>query len=301
MGVIVVGIAALNTPKKAGATENPTTSTGIILIVVAQFFTGIQFIVEEKLLSGYYLDPIKVVGLEGLWGFTYYLICLPIMNNIKCSNKDLCVPPYVENSVQAFKDLGDNSFCLAMALLTIVSIANFNVFGVSLTKYASAAQRATVDTTRTVVIWAFQLIIGAETINKMTPIQLIGFILLIIGTLVYNEIWIVPIGFMKYNTAQEIEKREAAEKGMLDEDGNPIASTVGIPGQTKDINYMNTSPKGYDANRNQRNIENAKRSMGGDREKLLREHDANAEITMQVQSGSTTNSDTGKNHGNNVK
>ena len=98
-----------------------------------------QFVVEEKLLSGYYLDPIKVVGLEGLWGFTYYLIALPIMNAVPCTNTDMCVPPYVEDSNQAFKDLGSNSFCLAMALLTIVSIANFNVFGVSLTKYASSA------------------------------------------------------------------------------------------------------------------------------------------------------------------
>jgi len=155
MGVAVVGVAALTAPKDPNAEETPTTSTGIILILVAQLFTGIQFVVEEKLLSGYYLDPIKVVGLEGLWGVTYYVICLPIMQNIKCSDPNLCVPPYIEDSVKAFQQLWADKFILAMALLTIVSIANFNVFGVALTKYASAAQRATVDTTRTVVIWAF--------------------------------------------------------------------------------------------------------------------------------------------------
>jgi len=154
-GVAVVGVAALTAPKDPNAEETPTTSTGIILILVAQLFTGIQFVVEEKLLSGYYLDPIKVVGLEGLWGVTYYVICLPIMQNIKCSDPNLCVPPYIEDSVKAFQQLWADKFILAMALLTIVSIANFNVFGVALTKYASAAQRATVDTTRTVVIWAF--------------------------------------------------------------------------------------------------------------------------------------------------
>jgi hypothetical protein len=88
-----------------------------------------------------------------------------------------------------------------MALCTIVSIANFNVFGVSLTKYASSAQRATVDTTRTVVIWVFELMIGMETVvMPYFLIQLAGFIFLIVGTLIYNEIYIVPCECMNYYT-----------------------------------------------------------------------------------------------------
>jgi hypothetical protein len=211
------------------------------------------------------------------------------MQNIKCTNKDMCVPPFVEDSVQAFKDLGSNTFCLAMALLTIVSIANFNVFGVSLTKYASSGQRATVDTTRTVVIWIFQLVIGAETFNVMTPLQLLGFCFLIVGTLVYNEIWVVPCGFMSYNTKREQDKRQAAEDGMLDEDGQPL--TDGVKGYTKDTNYMNSSPKGYDSTRNLRNIDNARRSMQGERDKLIKGHNDNADMQMNIQPGSTTNSD----------
>ena len=41
-----------------------------------------MFIVEEKLLSKYYLDPFKVVGTEGMWGVLYYLCILPIMQVI---------------------------------------------------------------------------------------------------------------------------------------------------------------------------------------------------------------------------
>jgi drug/metabolite transporter (DMT)-like permease len=92
----LVGVAALSAPVKDG--DAATTPIGIALIVIAQFFTGIQFVVEEKLLSGYYLDPIKVVGLEGMWGFTYYLIFLPIAQVIPCTDPNLCVPPCVEDS-----------------------------------------------------------------------------------------------------------------------------------------------------------------------------------------------------------
>lgn len=56
----------------------PTSITGILLLLLAQCFTGGQFITEEKLLGGYYLDPFLAVGLEGMWGCIYYAILLPI-------------------------------------------------------------------------------------------------------------------------------------------------------------------------------------------------------------------------------
>lgn len=57
---------------------NETSALGLMLLIVAQFFTATQFIVEEKLLGSYELDPLKVVGLEGMWGLTYWVILLPI-------------------------------------------------------------------------------------------------------------------------------------------------------------------------------------------------------------------------------
>ena len=59
-----------------------------------------------------------------------------------------------------------------------------------ITKYASAAQRSTIDTCRTMVIWAVFLILGKE---KFLAGQLLGFAILLFGTLVYNEIIEVPI------------------------------------------------------------------------------------------------------------
>ena len=101
------------------------------------------------MLGGYYLDPIMVVGLEGMWGTLYWCILLPIFQHTPCDNDQLCVPPVVEDSKAAFKTLfaaqPSSRFCLGMALGTIGSIAFFNVLGVSITKYASATQRTVVD------------------------------------------------------------------------------------------------------------------------------------------------------------
>ena len=152
-GVALVGVAILTAPPKPGADHEDTTSMGIILIIIAQFFTGGQFVVEEKLLGGYHLDPILAVGLEGMWGFIYYMIALPILQHIKCDDPKMCVNGTVEDSIGALHDMNQNKTIILMAVGLVCTIAFFNVLGVSITKYASAAQRSTVDTCRTALVW----------------------------------------------------------------------------------------------------------------------------------------------------
>ena len=53
--------------------------------------------------------------------------------------------------------------------------------------------------------------------------ELAGFVLLVSATLIYNEIVVLPIDFMKKNTKEEIAKRENKGKGILDEDINPTS------------------------------------------------------------------------------
>jgi drug/metabolite transporter (DMT)-like permease len=183
---------------------------GIVLLLVAQCFTGTQFIVEEKILGNYVLNPMYIVGWEGFFGCVYYLITLPILQFIKCTpSSDFCVFGVIEDTQAAFQQMGNNGLVLACCIGTIFTIASFNYFGVATTKYASAPQRSTVDTSRTVLIWIFFL---SVPINGKTEefkwLQLIGFILLIFGTLVYNEILVIPIlGFDQWTKAA-IAKRE---------------------------------------------------------------------------------------------
>ena len=104
-GVAEVGWVAIALEGDSSGSSDP--GLGIILLLIAQLFTGTQFIVEEKLLGDYYLDPFKIVGIEGMWGLLYYMIALPIMQNIKCGGDSglgkLCNFGYLENSAYAFK------------------------------------------------------------------------------------------------------------------------------------------------------------------------------------------------------
>lgn len=103
VGVFIVGLVGVTMSSKkddedGGAQTKPL---GIILLVIAQLFTGGQFVTEEKILAGYYLDPLLVVGLEGFWGCCYYAILLPIFQNIECDGQ-LCPHGRLEDSKLAF-------------------------------------------------------------------------------------------------------------------------------------------------------------------------------------------------------
>jgi len=75
----------------------------IIIVLIAQIFGGSGYVIEEKFLGDYDdLDPIFMTGMQGLWGFIIYLILLPIMQIIPCSDKILCPNNQIENSLLAF-------------------------------------------------------------------------------------------------------------------------------------------------------------------------------------------------------
>lgn len=108
-GVAIVGIVSVAMGKKDDSAdgEPSTTITGVLLLLLAQCFTGCQFIAEEKLLGGYYLDPFLVVGLEGFWGSCIYAILLPIFQQVKCDGA-LCHHGYLEDSKSAFLQFKEN-------------------------------------------------------------------------------------------------------------------------------------------------------------------------------------------------
>lgn len=222
---------------------------GISLLIASQCFTGIMFIVEEKLLSDYYLDPFVVVGHEGMWGLMFYLFVLPIMQCVHCgvmwadlNNKQygvlagMCNYNYLENSAYAFYQMGQNPWLVIQTIISMFSIASFNGFGIATTKYASAAQRSTIDTSRTALIWFFScILLGAPW---ELP-SLIGFAMLVFGTLVFNEIVVLEFWGFDENTAAAIAKRK--RKGGVEDDMK--------------ANYVSLSPHAaYDTQRNQRNL-----------------------------------------------
>lgn len=183
---------------------------GYLLLLAAMFTHGFQFAFEEKLLRRYYIEPLEMVGFEGLFGLAYQTIIVVSFNFIPCSfGYEACVlsqtgEPYLERPLQYFRQLGNNTALLLFCIFGSISIMCFNVMGVSVTKYVNALARMIADVSRTVIIWGVGLLITAtagedhpnyrwETLDlKANLLQLLGFIILVSGNLVYNCILPLP-------------------------------------------------------------------------------------------------------------
>lgn len=56
------------------------TVIGVLLIAGAQIFTATQFVLEERIMEKYAMEPIKVVGWEGVFGFLFTVIGMIILH-----------------------------------------------------------------------------------------------------------------------------------------------------------------------------------------------------------------------------
>jgi len=214
-----------------GSDTSKTTLLGVVTLLISQIFASIQFVVEEKLLNSYSCHPLKMVGWEGLWGATIYLILMIIFAQIPCDTMDpslqvdLCsqMPDghwFVETPIFAIKQVFNGGILCFYVFLYIFSIAVYNYSGISVTKHLSSPARAVLDSMRTITVWLFFLLLPVPADMKETFkwLQLVGFIILLLGTLIFNEIIIVPFFGLDKNTENAIKERENAQVGALNYD-----------------------------------------------------------------------------------
>lgn len=179
-------------------------------MIISLVATGFIFTFEEKLMSKYHIEPLQMVGYEGIFGLGIELVIVAVMTFIPCSfGAQACVMhaggmPFFENPTAYFTQALDNGVLLFFILISIVSMATFNVTGVTVTKYINALARSIADATRTVAVWIIGIIItvtaGSNKPNyrwEMTAVgailmQLSGFVVLIVGNLIYNRIIKLP-------------------------------------------------------------------------------------------------------------
>jgi len=188
VGLLCVGVASVMGGDSDANASNPV--LGDILIICAQIVVATQMVIEEKYLTAHNVPALQVVGLEGLFGFIGTSFFLLLFYYIPGSNAG----NHVENTPDAFIQIY-NSWIITVAILgCVLSIAFFNWFGISVTKAMNATTRMVLDSMRTVIIWGFSLIVGWQDFNY---VQIIGFVLLLSGTAVYNRVLVLPWAWLK--------------------------------------------------------------------------------------------------------
>eukprot|EP00767_Chilomastix_cuspidata_P000845 gnl/Chilomastix_cuspidata/1241.p1 GENE.gnl/Chilomastix_cuspidata/1241~~gnl/Chilomastix_cuspidata/1241.p1 ORF type:complete len:418 (+),score=132.81 gnl/Chilomastix_cuspidata/1241:274-1527(+) len=225
LGLFCVGLSGFFGSEESGASAAEA-SLGIFLILFSQIFSATQFIIQEKTMKNLNLNPLKLVGIEGIIGaILTEVIVLPIMYFIPGEDHGS-----YENFIDAWVDVSNNAFLAGMVGLYCVSIAFFNFFSLSISKRFSSVHRTLFDSCRTVVVWVCQVIIyyaGAvnshgehygEQITWWSLLQALGFVFLILGTLVHNDVKDFGVRLMKklhiYKPNVTLASEEAARERM---------------------------------------------------------------------------------------
>ncbi|KAL4896593.1 hypothetical protein BDV59DRAFT_171026 [Aspergillus ambiguus] len=173
---------------------------GVLLIAAAQIFTASQFVLEEWILENYAMDPLRVVGWEGVFGFSVTVLASIILH-FAVGRTPAGRNGYFD-ATEGWRQVLSNTNVMISSVLIMISIGGFNFFGLSVTRSVSATSRSTIDTCRTLFIWLVSLALGWESFKWL---QVLGFVLLVYGTFLFNDIVRPPL---KACLPHEVRQRE---------------------------------------------------------------------------------------------
>jgi len=150
VGLSLVGVTGV----LRGSTESTrATSTeafwGTLFVLVGSALNAVQGVIEEKLMKGTVVDPLEVVGWEGVFGT---LVCLFFVLPI-------AQVAGAEDTADTLYKLATNAGLTFVVLGQVLALALMNFYSQALSKYLSAIHRNLVSTLRVIVVWIVLLFV----------------------------------------------------------------------------------------------------------------------------------------------
>lgn len=196
---------------------------GILLIAGGQVASGFHFVCQEKYLKVLDLNPLYVIGCEGLFGtLVVSLICFPIVSAIPGSDCNK-----YENVADGYVMMTKSGMLLAWNLVSLVSMALFNALGLVVSKHLSCIHRTLIDACRSIAVWGAMLVVFyasksdyGEPWDKYSYFQIVGFGFLVLGTLLYNRVFVLDralnavLGREYFRTEEQEKERNRQEQEL---------------------------------------------------------------------------------------
>lgn len=188
IGIGLVGMA--NIWSEDDARSRSDTIFGIVVILLGQILQAAQVVMEEFLLRDLQMSSVRVVAWEGLFGILHCLLWVfPILYFLPGRDHG-----HLEDAFDAFYML-THSWAVAGIIFTDMTMMLFyNVCGMEVTDALSAVHRVVIETLRTLCVWIadlaiFYIVTDGKLGERWTAyswVQLLGFAVLVVGTVVYN-------------------------------------------------------------------------------------------------------------------
>ena len=202
VGLCLVGLSSL-LGNSGGAVSGGKLALGVFLVVIAQLFSALQMIVEEAFMKGLSKDkrlwlPMHVVGMEGCYGIVIvFFVCFPITWAIPGPTPGTSY----DNPADAIAQMMHSWFLSLNIFIYILSIAFYNFFSLSVAKKLTTVHRTLIDASRTILVWIVDLMFyylghyhafGEAWVEPWSWVQLAGFVVLMLGTMIYNRVITIP-------------------------------------------------------------------------------------------------------------
>eukprot|EP00927_Polykrikos_kofoidii_P041746 TRINITY_DN3559_c0_g1_i1.p1 TRINITY_DN3559_c0_g1~~TRINITY_DN3559_c0_g1_i1.p1 ORF type:complete len:422 (+),score=53.22 TRINITY_DN3559_c0_g1_i1:70-1335(+) len=217
VGVSLVGLAVILGTKgedasgqkwSEGGSNAGMVAFGVSVVLLGQILQAAQVIAEEWLMKDVDLPAMVIVGFEGAWGILMFIIVVyPLLFLLHGSDHG-----HQEDLVDTVIMIKNSGTLTTVIIVYLFSCATFNATGIAVTGALSAVHRMMLDASRTILIWAFGIIVHycfdetskfGEVWTSYSFIQLAGFAVLVIGQAIYGGILRLP--YCKY-PQREVER-----------------------------------------------------------------------------------------------
>lgn len=202
MGVVLclVGIAAVGMSSVLsgqGAASATVTQKqilfGMALIVLSQGVQAAQITIEDHVLRDNDMQPLKVVGWEGIWG-SLLVVCvlLPVVQHTP-GEDGTGLHEDTWETIHMITHSKSLPYVVPALGLTLLA---YNIAGMFVTDNIGAVARTVLETMRTLFVWLIDLLLYytplglgrlGEAWDKYSYLQALGFAILVAGTVIYGH------------------------------------------------------------------------------------------------------------------
>lgn len=169
---------------------------GIAMVLIAEAFRSVRMVYDEQMMRDYKYSPFMIVSLEGLTGTIIAAIALVIVNFLPSENGVGGVYESFENTMYM---IGGSNMMIALIVTFPIWVNSMYLSGIYVTKLISAVYNAVLTVMTVAVVWAVELCLfygtGGIYGDKWTMyslIQVAGFLLILLSTLMYDGTLKIP-------------------------------------------------------------------------------------------------------------
>eukprot|EP00892_Ulva_mutabilis_P009770 jgi/Ulvmu1/7165/UM034_0073.1 len=191
-GIVLVGLSSVLSGE--GGSQIQVTPTqvaiGMALIVLSQAVQAGQITFEDYFMSEMSVAPMKIVGYEGVVG-SILMICVmaPIVRLLPGKEGE----GIHEDIVDTVHMITSSPRLAAVLTVQMLGLLAYNYCGMHVTGNLGAVFRTVLETMRTLFVWLLGLALFyahtglGERWTQYSPIQAAGFVVLVLGTVVYGR------------------------------------------------------------------------------------------------------------------